>query len=76
MAVGKRPSEPAVPVGPDGIRGIDDDLAPEQICVLGDQLLGRVEPNREHDGIRIFDRLPNRRRAREWSKFVCESGRV
>ncbi len=76
LAVGKRPSEPAVPVGPNGIRRIDDDLAAEHICVLRDQLPGGVQPNREHDGLRVLDRLPNRRRAGQRPQFPCQCRRV
>src|SRR5439155_26489707 len=70
LSVGKRSAEPALAVELDRIRRVDDDLAVEQISVLGDQLLGRVEPDGEDHRVRRSDRLPNRRRARQRAKVA------
>jgi hypothetical protein len=48
----------------------------EQVGVLGDERLQRVEPHREHDDIRGLDRLLDGSRGRQGAQLARERGSV
>src|SRR5437879_11005255 len=72
LSFGKRPDHLPALVEPERVRGVNYDLVLEQALVLCDQLLGRVEPDGEDDGVGLCDRLFDRGGARELTKLLRE----
>src|SRR6266581_1903611 len=76
LAIGQCPNCLAVLVDPDRVRGIDDHLALQEVLVLRDQFLDRVEPDGEDDGVGLRDRLFDRGGARVLTQLLCERCRI
>src|SRR2546421_1947866 len=72
LSFGKRPDHLPALVEAERVRGVNYDLVLEYALVLCDQLLGRVEPDGEDDGVRLCDRLFDRGGARELTKLLRE----
>ena len=76
LVLGQCPHQLAVLVDPERVRGIDDDLTLEQVHVRRGQLLDRVEPDGEDDGVGLRDRLFDRGGAREVTQLLRKRCRL
>ena len=65
LSFGQRADHLALLVEPERVRGVDDDLVLEQTPVFCEQLLDRVEPDGEDNGVGARDCVFDRGGARE-----------
>jgi hypothetical protein len=76
LVVGQCPQHLSVFVEPERVRRIDDDPVVEQVAVLRDQFLDRVEPDRENHDVCSSNRVLDGGGACKRSDLVRDGFRV